>query len=205
MGIYQRKYGMPVYVTAPTLAAAPPSTARPARRCTVFPLRRIAAAGRCDDRDHSDATRRRRRRRFRGRRRPMPLGGADRSRARFLRSGGRTASLDAVLLESNYDPQMLASGPYPGVPAGTHPGSGWAFVEPRVCPTAAARLSEPPAMGLFRPSFRAQQRSDAGSGDPPGGAWPGVCFAVGEPLRRARRCSKSSRQNRTIDMAIRRA
>ena len=114
MGIYQRKFGLPVYVTPKTHRAA-------AARCRL---------GRLDDvRDFQPAGKI-----SIGRVRietiPTPHDGADgvvfvvddgRHRLGILTDLGHIfpgldeiiASLDAVILESNYDPQMLAEGPYP--------------------------------------------------------------------------------------------
>lgn len=114
MGIYQRKFDMPVYVTPETHQAA-------AARCRL---------GLLDDvRDFQPADKIK----F-GRVRvetiPTPHDGADgvvfvvddgRRRLGILTDLGHVfpgldeviGSLDAVIIESNYDPQMLADGPYP--------------------------------------------------------------------------------------------
>ncbi|MFA5073078.1 MAG: MBL fold metallo-hydrolase [Nitrospirota bacterium] len=113
-GVYQRKFGLPVYVTPSTVAAA-------ASRCTLGPMpdvRHFRSNGVMQFGDvcvHSIRT---------------PHDGVDGSifvvEAKKKRLGIMTdlghvfkdlmqtvASLDAVFLESNYDPQMLATGPYP--------------------------------------------------------------------------------------------
>ncbi len=113
-GVYQRKYGLPIYVTPATLAAA-------ASRCTLGKLKdvrhfRSGEKLRFGD-VHVQAV-------------PTPHDGADGS-AFVIEAGPKrlgimtdlghvfqgliylVASLDAVFLESNYDPDMLAMGPYP--------------------------------------------------------------------------------------------
>jgi phosphoribosyl 1,2-cyclic phosphodiesterase len=113
-GVFHRKFGLPIYTTPATLAAA-------ASRCTLGALRDV--------------------RHFRSSDRltfgavvvhaiPTPHDGADGS-AFVVESDGKrlgimtdlghvfedlislVSSLDAVFLESNYDPDMLAAGPYP--------------------------------------------------------------------------------------------
>ncbi len=114
MGIYQRKFGLPVYVTSRTLKAA-------RARCLLGRLddvRRFEAGGVL---------------RFGGvlvETIPTPHDGADgvafvvddgRRRLGILTDLGHVfagldaviRSLDAVFIESNHDPQMLADGPYP--------------------------------------------------------------------------------------------
>ena len=113
-GVYQRKYGLPIYVTPATLAAA-------ASRCTLGKLKdvrhfRSSEKLRFGD-VHVQAV-------------PTPHDGADGS-AFVIEAGPKrlgimtdlghvfqglirlVSSLDAVFLESNYDPDMLATGPYP--------------------------------------------------------------------------------------------
>ncbi len=113
-GVYQRKYGLPIYVTPATLAAA-------ASRCTLGKLKdvrhfRSGEKLRFGD-VHVQAV-------------PTPHDGADGS-AFVIEAGPKrlgimtdlghvfqglthlVSSLDAVFLESNYDPDMLATGPYP--------------------------------------------------------------------------------------------
>lgn len=113
-GVFHRKFGIPIYVTPATLAAA-------ASRCTLGTLKDV--------------------RHFRSSDRitigevvvhavPTPHDGADGSafviEAKAKRLGIMTdlghvfkdliplvSSLDAVFLESNYDPDMLSAGPYP--------------------------------------------------------------------------------------------
>jgi phosphoribosyl 1,2-cyclic phosphodiesterase len=114
MGIYQRKFDLPVYVTAGTLAAAksryglgrlgevrPFEAGRPLRlgglRIETIPTPHDGADGVAfvvDD----------------GRRR---LGILTDLGHPFPALKGVIRSLSAVLLESNYDPQMLTGGPYP--------------------------------------------------------------------------------------------
>lgn len=114
MGIYQRKFGLPIWVTAPTLRAAQAS-----HGIGELSDVRAFAAGQTL--------------RFGGlavETIPTPHDGADgvafvvddgRRRVGVLTDLGHVfdglaaviASLDAVLLESNYDPDMLEHGPYP--------------------------------------------------------------------------------------------
>ena len=113
-GVFQRKYGLPVYVTPATLAAA-------ATRCTLGKLKDIRHFRSCDRLRIGDAQ---------VQAVPTPHDGADGS-AFVVEAGAKrlgimtdlghvfndlihpVSSLDAVFLESNYDPQMLADGPYP--------------------------------------------------------------------------------------------
>ncbi len=113
-GVYQRKYGLPIYVTPATLAAA-------SSRCTLGALsdvRHFRSSGRLAFGDiivHAV---------------PTPHDGADGAvfvvESGLKRLGIMTdlghvfqglihlvSSLDAVFIESNYDPDMLAAGPYP--------------------------------------------------------------------------------------------
>jgi phosphoribosyl 1,2-cyclic phosphodiesterase len=114
LGVFQRKFGLPAYVTAKTLKAA---AARHALGC-LGEIRQFQAGGVL---------------RF-GRVRvetiPTPHDGADgvafvvddgRSRLGILTDLGHVfggleevvSTMDAAILESNYDPQMLAHGSYP--------------------------------------------------------------------------------------------
>ncbi len=113
-GIYQRKFSLPVYVTAPTLAAA-------RKRCslgTMDDVRHFASGDTLQFEDVSVETL------------PTPHDGVDgvafivddgHNRLGVLTDlghifddlGGAVASLDAVLLESNYDAEMLRTGSYP--------------------------------------------------------------------------------------------
>ena len=114
MGIYQRKFGLPVYVTARTLDSAA------ARH----------ALGRMHDVRHFEAGTTLGFGRVSVETIPTPHDGVDgvgfvvddgRHRLGILTDLGcvfdgldaAIASLDAVLLESNYDPKMLAEGDYP--------------------------------------------------------------------------------------------
>jgi phosphoribosyl 1,2-cyclic phosphodiesterase len=113
-GVYQRKYGLPIYVTPATLAAA-------SSRCNLGKLKDVRHFRSSDKLRfggvliHAIST---------------PHDGADGSmfviEAGMKRLGVLTdlghvfkdlarvvSSLDAVFLESNYDPAMLAAGPYP--------------------------------------------------------------------------------------------
>jgi phosphoribosyl 1,2-cyclic phosphodiesterase len=113
-GVYQRKYGLPIYVTPATLAAA-------ASRCTL---------GKLKDVRHFRSSEKLRFGGVHVQAVPTPHDGADGSvfviQAGPKRLGIMTdlghvfqglthlvSSLDAVFLESNYDPDMLAAGPYP--------------------------------------------------------------------------------------------
>jgi phosphoribosyl 1,2-cyclic phosphodiesterase len=113
-GVLQRKYGLPVYVTPATLAAA-------AARC---------ALGKMHDVRHFRSHDRLRFGEVTVHAIPTPHDGADGS-AFVVEAGGKrlgimtdlghvfedlirlVSSLDAVFLESNYDPDMLSRGPYP--------------------------------------------------------------------------------------------
>ncbi|MHB0959988.1 MAG: MBL fold metallo-hydrolase [Pirellulaceae bacterium] len=114
MGVYHRKYGMPVYVTHQTLMAA----RRRTKLGMIEDVRCFTAGTSWQIGGVSIETI------------PTPHDGVDgvgfivddgRSRIGILTDLGHVfsgledalASLDAVLLESNYDPQMLANGPYP--------------------------------------------------------------------------------------------
>lgn len=114
MGIYQRKFGLPVYVTPKTLRAAMAG-------CDV---------GRLGDVRHFKAGETLRFGRVSVETVPTPHDAADgvvfvvdsgRHRLGILTDLGHVfgdlyaviGSLDAVLLESNYDPEMLRNGPYP--------------------------------------------------------------------------------------------
>jgi phosphoribosyl 1,2-cyclic phosphodiesterase len=113
-GVFQRKYGLPIYVTPATLAAA-------ASRCTLGTLkdvRHFRSGGKLQFGDVLVQAI------------PTAHDGADGS-AFIVEAGEKrlgimtdlghvfqglvrhVASLDAVFLESNYDPAMLAAGPYP--------------------------------------------------------------------------------------------
>ncbi len=113
-GVFQRKYGLPLYVTPATLAAA-------SSRCTLGKLKDIRHFRSGDKLRLGDVQ---------VHAIPTPHDGADGSA--FVIDSGRkrlgimtdlghvfqglthlVASLDAVFLESNYDPDMLAAGPYP--------------------------------------------------------------------------------------------
>lgn len=113
-GVFQRKYGLPVYVTPATLAAA-------SSRC---------ALGKMHDVRHFRSSDRLRFGDVLVHAIPTPHDGADGSvfvvesdekRLGILTDLGHVfkdlihvvSSLDAVFLESNYDPEMLARGPYP--------------------------------------------------------------------------------------------
>lgn len=113
-GIYHRKYSLPIYVTPATLAAA-------ASRCTLGTLSDVRHFRSSDKIRFGDVT---------VHSIPTPHDGADGS-AFVVESGMKrlgimtdlghvfkdlvslVSSLDAVFLESNYDPEMLAAGPYP--------------------------------------------------------------------------------------------
>ena len=113
-GVYQRKYGMPVFVTPGTLSAAE-------RRHNLGKLKDVSlffAGGRLQFGGLSIESV------------PTPHDGAD-GAAFIVDAGGKRlgimtdlghvfegledllGGLDAVFLESNYEPSMLASGPYP--------------------------------------------------------------------------------------------
>jgi phosphoribosyl 1,2-cyclic phosphodiesterase len=113
-GVFQRKYGIPIYVTPATLAAA-------SSRCTLGKLKDIRHFRSCDRLTFGDVA---------VHAIPTPHDGAD-GAAFVVESGQKrlgimtdlghvfkdliplVSSLDAVFLESNYDPVMLAEGPYP--------------------------------------------------------------------------------------------
>jgi len=113
-GVFQRKYGIPIYVTPATLAAA-------ATRCTLGKLKDVRHFRSSDSIRFGEVT---------VEAIPTPHDGAD--GAIFIVNAGPhrlgimtdlghvfkdlihlVSSLDAVFLESNYDPDMLAAGPYP--------------------------------------------------------------------------------------------
>lgn len=113
MGVYHRKFGLPVYVTADTYWTA-----------SRYKL------GRIDDLNHFSAGDTLRFGKMTVETIPTPHDGVDgvvfviddgRHRLGILTDLGYVfgeleaviASTDAVVLESNYDPEMLASGPYP--------------------------------------------------------------------------------------------
>lgn len=114
LGVYQRKFGMPAYVTARTLSAA---TAK-YRLGTLGEICHFQSGeALCFGHVRVETL-------------PTPHDGADgvafivddgRSRLGILTDLGHVfaelapviATLDAVLLESNYDPEMLAQGGYP--------------------------------------------------------------------------------------------
>jgi phosphoribosyl 1,2-cyclic phosphodiesterase len=113
-GVFQRKFGLPIYVTPATLGAA-------ASRCTLGSLKDVRHFRSSDKLSFGDVV---------VHAIPTPHDGADGS-AFVVEAGAKrlgiltdlghvfkdlislVASLDAVFLESNYDPDMLAAGPYP--------------------------------------------------------------------------------------------
>lgn len=113
-GVLHRKYGLPIYVTPATLAAA-------SSRCTLGSLKDVRHFRSGDQLRFGDLA---------VHSIPTPHDGAD-GCAFIVESGPKrlgiltdlghvfkdliaiVSSLDAVFLESNYDPEMLASGPYP--------------------------------------------------------------------------------------------
>jgi phosphoribosyl 1,2-cyclic phosphodiesterase len=113
-GVFQRKYGLPIYVTPATLAAA-------ASRCTLGKLKDVRHFRSSDRLLFGDVL---------VHAVPTAHDGADGS-AFIIEAGAKrlgiltdlghvfqglthlVSSLDAVFLESNYDPEMLATGPYP--------------------------------------------------------------------------------------------
>jgi len=114
VGVYQRKFGIPIYATPATLDAA-------GSRCNLGKLTDVNHFRSCDKIRIKDVL---------VHAIPTPHDGAD-GAAFVVESGGRrlgimtdlghvfkdlvhlVSSLDAVFLESNYDPDMLAQGPYP--------------------------------------------------------------------------------------------
>jgi phosphoribosyl 1,2-cyclic phosphodiesterase len=113
-GVYQRKFGIPVYVTPATLAAA-------SSRCNLGKLNDVRTFRSCDKIRFGEVL---------VHAIPTPHDGVDGS-AFVIEAGNHrlgvltdlghvfkdlisiVSSLDAVFLESNYDPAMLAAGPYP--------------------------------------------------------------------------------------------
>lgn len=113
-GVYQRKFGIPIYVTAATLAAA-------SARCSLGKLTAVHTFRSSDKIRFGEVL---------VHAIPTPHDGVDGS-AFVIEAGQKrigvltdlghvfkdlariVASLDAVFLESNYDPDMLAAGPYP--------------------------------------------------------------------------------------------
>ncbi len=113
-GVYQRKFGIPIYVTPATLAAA-------TARCNLGKLTDVRTFRACDKIRLGEVL---------VHAIPTPHDGVDGSvfvveagkkRIGVLTDLGHVfkdlvrivSSLDAVFLESNYDPDMLAAGPYP--------------------------------------------------------------------------------------------
>ncbi len=113
-GVLQRKYGLPVYVTPATFAAA-------SARCPLGKMKDVRHFRSCDKLRFGNVL---------VHAIPTPHDGVDGSvfvvEAGMKRLGILTdlghvfkdlirlvSSLDAVFLESNYDPDMLARGPYP--------------------------------------------------------------------------------------------
>jgi phosphoribosyl 1,2-cyclic phosphodiesterase len=113
-GVYQRKFGIPIYVTPATLAAA-------TTRCNLGKLTDVRTFRACDKIRFGEVL---------VHAIPTPHDGVDGSvfvieagkkRIGVLTDLGHVfkdlsrivSSLDAVFLESNYDPDMLAAGPYP--------------------------------------------------------------------------------------------
>lgn len=113
-GVFSRKYGIPIHLTPATLAAA-------STRCTLGKLKDVHHFRSCDTLRFGEV---------RVHAIPTPHDGADGAvfviEAGSKRLGVMTdlghvfkdlvhlvSSLDAVFLESNYDPEMLANGPYP--------------------------------------------------------------------------------------------
>ena len=113
-GVLQRKYGLPVYVTPATFAAA-------SARCALGKMPDVRHFRSHDKLRFGEVT---------VHAIPTPHDGVDGSAFVVEASGKRlgimtdlghvfkdligvVASLDAVFLESNYDPDMLAHGPYP--------------------------------------------------------------------------------------------
>jgi len=114
MGIYQRKFHVPIHVTAPTLRAAQSACAlgrmhdvRPFRAGGVLRFGPVTVETIRTPHDGADGV--------------AFIVGDGRRRLGILTDLGHAfpgladviASLDAVLIESNYDADMLARGPYP--------------------------------------------------------------------------------------------
>ena len=146
MGVYQRKYGIPVYVTVPTLAAA----------------RRWNNLGRLTDVRFFESGSTLTFGRVTVETIPTPHDSEDgvvfvvddgMRRLGVLTDLGHVftelpdvlRTLDAVLLESNYDPQLLASGPYPE------------FLKQRIR-GPGGHLSNEEAAGLLDHAFRGRLR-----------------------------------------------
>jgi phosphoribosyl 1,2-cyclic phosphodiesterase len=146
MGIYHRKFQIPVYVTGPTLTAA----------------RQRARLGMIDDVRCFHAGESLRLGGVTVETIPTPHDGVDgvafvvddgQCRLGVLTDLGHVfsgledilRSLDAVLLESNYDPQMLENGPYP------------AFLQERIR-GPGGHLSNHESAGLLRRAFRDRLR-----------------------------------------------
>ncbi|NLX57145.1 MAG: MBL fold metallo-hydrolase [Planctomycetaceae bacterium] len=146
MGIYQRKLGIPVYVTAPTLQAA-------RRRTKLGLIDDVCCFTAGESMQLGSVT---------VETIPTPHDGAD--GVAFVIDDGRCRlgvmtdlghvfagleevmlSLDAVLLESNYDPQMLKDGPYP------------AFLQERI-EGPGGHLSNLDAAGLLQRAFQSRLR-----------------------------------------------
>lgn len=148
LGVYQRKFHMPVFVTEPTLAAA-----RRRSRLGTLVEHDIRYFGSGDALQFGSVT---------VETIPTPHDGADgvgfvvddgQCRLGVLTDLGHVfagleavlESLDAVLLESNYDPQMLRDGPYP------------MFLQERIR-GPGGHLSNPEAAELLRRAFGGRLR-----------------------------------------------
>ena len=183
-GVFQRKYGLPVHVTARTLAAA-------RSRCELgrlHDIRNFKAGGTLRFKDVSVHTV------------PTPHDSDD--GAAFVIEGngkrlgiltdlghvfsdlGRlVSSLDAVFLESNYDPEMLKNGPYPATSSSASRARAGTSRTPRPR-SCSERRGPAPALGLPCPPFEAEQQSRPRTPDPPRDTRPGLSAPCGKPLRR---------------------
>ena len=169
-GVFHRKFGIPIYVTPATLAAA-------ASRCTLGKLKDIRHFRSCDRLTFGEAV---------VHAVPTPHDGAD--GAVFVIEAGQkrlgimtdlghvfkdliplVSSLDAVFLESNYDPTMLADGPLSGLSEAAHKRTARAPVEPgsgRTAPPGGG--SQAAQVGLSRPPVGAEQSPRYRAQDAPG-------------------------------------
>jgi len=172
MGIYHRKYGIPVYVTNPTLMEARRRTRlgiiddirtfRPGD-CLQFgsvtietvptPHDSIESVGFVFDDGQSR------------------VGVLTDLGHIFSRLRDVLCSLDAVLLESNYDPDLLESGPYPEHLKKRVRGPGGRPVELRRGGATGPGVRQRSAMGLFGAPFGTEQSSRTGTHNPPADSW----------------------------------
>ena len=92
------------------------------------------------------------------------------------------AGLDAVLLESNYDPDMLANGSYSEQAQKADYWPGWSYLQLRGRRASEDGCIEANEMGLSGPSFRGQQHAEVGLGDSPEDSGRPAAFVRGDKV-----------------------